>query len=517
MINIASEFTGAKAFKQAEKSTFNLEKNVKKLGKSLGLALSVSAVVAFGKASAKAFMDDQKSATKLANTLNNLGLAFQTVGVENFISQLSRTAAVADDVLRPAMEKLLTTTGSVAKSQELLQQAISISRGSGIDLETVINDLTKAYTGQTRGLEKYKLSLSRAELQAMSFEDVMIALNKQFKGSNAAYMTTYAYKMEVLTVAAGEAKETIGKGLVDALLILSGNTTVEGLAEDMQKLADATAWYLKQFAQHLKPYVDQIKNIIDGIRVVIDFFATNQTGASFGQSAADQFKKGLEEQRALAPKAGNNAVTGYKKTAAQIKAEQDAIKLSKANIAATKANTAEIKRQAIAKKQNALFDLDIIQRMAALQGKITDEEKLRLNLQLALLTGNEAQAAKLAGELADSIDKTGQLKKWLNELPDANNPFKGWDEWLKNFKANLATVTAVAPSGAPAMNGSGLDFGGNRIGSLVPNFTAPPLGTYGQPTQVNLNLDGKQVASVLLDQSMSGSQSYINRRTGGFE
>ncbi len=54
----------------------------------------------------------------------------------------------------------------------------------------------------------------------MKFADVQEKLNKQFSGANAAYLDTYAGKMGVLGTAAGEASEIIGKGLIDALMIL---------------------------------------------------------------------------------------------------------------------------------------------------------------------------------------------------------------------------------------------------------------------------------------------------------
>jgi hypothetical protein len=79
-----------------------------------------------------------------------------------------------------------------------------------------------AYVGQTRGLRKYSLGLSQAELKTMSFADVQKRLTKQFSGANAQYLTTYAGKMGILSNAAGEAQETIGKGLVDALTLLAG-------------------------------------------------------------------------------------------------------------------------------------------------------------------------------------------------------------------------------------------------------------------------------------------------------
>jgi hypothetical protein len=132
--------------------------------------------------------------------------------------------------------------------------------------------------------------------------------------------------------------------------------------------------------------------------------------------------------------------------------EREKLKTIKTTLDATKKNTAELKKQATAKKQSALFDLEKIGLVAALQGKITAEEKLRLELQMALLTGNEDLATKLSGQLANSIDKTGELKKWLTTLPDANNPFKGWDEWLKNFKSELATIGNGVVSRSPSGN-----------------------------------------------------------------
>lgn len=518
LINIASEFTGKKAFQQAEKATKNLDFSVKKLGKSLGVALSVSAVVAFGKASAKAFIEDEKAAKMLANTVDNLGLSFANPQISKFIDEMERATGVADDMLRPAMAKLLSTTGSVANSQALLNQAIGISRGSGEDLSTVIDDLTKAYTGQTKGLEKYKLGLTKAELQAMTFEQIMGKLNNRFKGANAAYMDTYAYKMDLLTAAAGRAQETIGKGLIDALMELTGNTDIQGLISDIDSFAQGLADTLVLVGKLLAP-------IVNGLRGIFKFLGTTSEGGAFGQSAADQFKKGLENNKALYPKEGNNAIYGYKMTAEQkaaadaaAKAEAAAAKRAKDLANMLKKNTTELKRQATAKKQNALFDLDIIQRMAALQGKITEEEKLRLNLQLALLTGNEVQAAKLAGQLADSIDKTGQLKKWLTELPDANNPFKGWDEWLKNFKANLASVTSFAPAtvNPPATNAGGFNV---SVGASTTGVTSSATGDIIINIAGSVTSEEDLVAKIragIQSGSLSGKPSDIGRLAGMF-
>ena len=81
-INIGSEFTGKKAFKDAESSTAKLQKGIKNLAKSFGIALSVGSVVAFGKAAARAFIEDEAAAAKLTKTVNNLGLGFEDARVQ---------------------------------------------------------------------------------------------------------------------------------------------------------------------------------------------------------------------------------------------------------------------------------------------------------------------------------------------------------------------------------------------------------------------------------------------------
>jgi hypothetical protein len=178
-IDIAAEYKGNPAFKKAEKDVSSLEKSVKKLGKQLASVFAAQKIYAFGKASLKAFEEDQKSVAALGNAVKNLGLAFESPRIEDFISKLSKSAGVADEELRPALQALLTTTESVTKSQQMLSDAINISRGSGVDLATVSQDLANAYVGITKGLKKYNLGLTQAELKSSSFLDIQNALNKQ--------------------------------------------------------------------------------------------------------------------------------------------------------------------------------------------------------------------------------------------------------------------------------------------------------------------------------------------------
>jgi hypothetical protein len=68
-IPITSEFKGKKAFNQAGKATTALDKSVKRLGSSLLAVFSVQKITQFGKAAAKAFIEDEKAASRLAQSV----------------------------------------------------------------------------------------------------------------------------------------------------------------------------------------------------------------------------------------------------------------------------------------------------------------------------------------------------------------------------------------------------------------------------------------------------------------
>jgi len=527
VINIASEFTGKKAFKQAEKATFDLDKSVKKLGRSLGLALSTTAVVAFGKAAAKAFAEDEAAAARLSKTVDNLGLSFANPQITSFIDTLSHASGVIDDELRPAMQKLLTTTGSVAKSQELLKLAIEASRGSGIDLATTSQDIASAYVGVTRGLRKYNLGLTQAELQAASFTTIQEKLNAQFGGSNAAFLATYAGQMQVLTVAAGEAKETIGAGLIDAFRIIAGDTTITDLSGKIQRLATNIADFFRGVAQGFRDLANMpvIKQLLQLAGMMLKI-AGKVAGAFI-----DPFIKEGARQRGngIAPASANTHLASLTATAnakAAAKAEADAKKRAAALLKSQKANTAELKKQNLTKKQSALFDMEQIQIIAALKGNISKEERTRLELQLALLTGNTTEADKLSQQLANSIDSTGNLAKYLRTLPDANNPFKNWDAYLDGIIAK-AKLAAGAGGGGTTTTPPTTNVPANTNPFPDPSASVPEInrergnfygsGNVGAQTIV-VAIDGREVARSLQDQSMSAGQvAYLNRRTGGFD
>lgn len=196
-----------------------------KAGKAIGAAFAAAAVAAgayavkIGIDGVKAAIEDEKAQTQLALALKNATGATeaQIKATEAYILQTSLATGVTDDELRPALQRIAISTGSLTEAQDLLSTALDVSTATGKPLETVANALSKAYDGNSAALGKLGIGLSAAELKTMSFEQVQGKLSDLFGGAAAANAETYSGRIARMQVAFNEAKETIGFALLPIL------------------------------------------------------------------------------------------------------------------------------------------------------------------------------------------------------------------------------------------------------------------------------------------------------------
>ena len=414
-IGIGAEYKGRPAFKKADKDILGLQAGVKSLAKAyIGLAGAQKAF-RYATASVKAFAQDDAAIRTLSKTLDNLGLAYEQTNVENFIAGLESTFHVADDLLRPAFAKLVQVTQSYTKSKELLTVALNASAGAGVDLTTTVSDLSQAYVGNLKGLKKYNLGLTNAELATMSYQQIVELLNKTFSGQASLAADSYAKKLDALTIASGNAQEIIGKGLVDAISTAFGGGDIEKATKNIEAMAGGVA------------------EIVRGLGDVARLSGFSLLSNVFG-ALADKRNALATKDRKFDPRTGNMpdlTPAGLKIIMARKKADADAVKRQKELAALAQKQVKAIKEQTALQKAKALLDqssmvmnMDLIQNTAALMGKITDDEALRLKLQQAILLGNSQEAGNLAQQLLASQIASVKLA--------ATNPVNGWSKYLSD-------------------------------------------------------------------------------------
>jgi hypothetical protein len=530
-IRIAAIFDN-KGLKQADKGIKGLTSSVRKLAGAAGIGLSTAAVVNFGNRAMKAFAENEKSAARLATVIKNLGLAFETPAIEASLDRMSAKFGFEGEVLREAFQKLITSTGSALKAQELLNTSLDIAAGSGVDLLTVNQDLAAAYVGQTRGLRKYNLGLTQAQLKTLKFEDALDLLTGSFKGAAGAELETYSGQMRVLQEASDNAQEIIGGGLIDSLMILSGDTSVEDLAESMTELAESTSTALTQ----LSSFGKGVKDIFGGVATVVEKFIL--TTDPFVDLIVEGDPSGfMDRPRARAGRffqGGQDSILEAQRNRARAKAEADRLKAEAARLKLEKQRALlEKQRLAREKQQNALLkasqtlDLERIGIAAALKGQISETDQISLRLQLALLNENDEAATRLSALLTDAVKRQNELNAMLLATPEAPNPFRNWKVPTYDFGGNLlgTPVPNFVPPAyaipAPALT-MPETVPNPYTGGALPGFERRELpggrGFIDVPLpriNVTVELDGKVVSDAIrdstLNESLSGSFSEVNR------
>jgi hypothetical protein len=551
LVSLVAEWKGQAAFNKAETATDKLSKGVKKLGRSLGLALGAAGLAKFAKDSIKAFADEEKSIAMLSNALDNLGMGKQADQIYAYIDALQMATGVSDDQLRPAFQRLATAGLNAADAQSVLGLALDISAGSGKDLDAVSVALSRAVTGNTTALSKLGVGLTKDELKTMSLNEIMLKLADTYKNSAAKAADTFAGKMARLNVAIDTAKETIGKGLIDGLILATGSASIDDLQTKIVNLGTNLAaifvatgnliyenWFLIKQLGIAMVAVFTAGKIYAGVAALIAII--KKLRAAFVLLRAEGFAAAVATAAAINPVAGVAAaaalvatiIAGNKALEAFNKSKDEAVdkfvlpdftgltdidieeqkRLEALKIKAAKAQEKAAKEAIKLAKLSKVFDLSYIQIYAALQGQLTEEERTRVRLQLALLEENVGAADHLSKKLADSQGKTSMLSTFLRTLPDAKNPFEKWGDYLKAIELEAKRIGAMSFTTAATDGTAAQPFGvGGSLGledlrgqsAAVPNIN------------IVVELDGDAVGGAVRDSSinssLSGSFNTVNR------
>ena len=391
LIDVAAEFTGKRAFDKAGSATTKLEKNVKSLGRTLGLTFSAAAVLAYGKASVKAAAADQKAQQQLALALKNVGLGRDAATAEGYIQRIKKEFAIVDEKLRPAYSRLAIATRDTAETQRLMGIAMDISASTGKDLDSVTSALAKAFLGSNTALSKLGVGISKADLATKSFDDITKQLAATFAGAAVKSANSVSGSMDKLSIATTNAKETIGVGLITAFSNLAGNGDVDKAVGKIDSVA-ASLSKMIVVASKLKWYDWIIGGITGGtITDITKFKGMGNTPLTGGSNMDTQKADAAAKKAAAAEIARIKAVAAAKAKADKVAASND-LKLKQA------ASAFDLQKIQIAAALKNTYDKDDRLRLLALQEIENDngEAALKYIDQLNILT-KEQQTNKLNG------------------------------------------------------------------------------------------------------------------------
>jgi hypothetical protein len=458
-----------KGTKQAVKGIGGLEKSFKKMGlaSKLSFAAATTAVTAFTKKAVTAALEESKAVAVLNKSLDNLGLAFASTGVNAYIDSLQRATGVSEDLLRPAFGRLIRSTNDLGKAQQLLALSLDISAATGKSADAVAASLSKAYLGQNTALGRLGVGLSKAELASSSFEEIQAKLTTLFAGSAKAAADTYAGSVAKLQIAAKEASETIGFALIDGIQRLGDEQGIDDAADSMQRFAS------------------EISFAVTGIAVLADTISNNALAKGlnnllkFGPVAM-----AISELSRLGKATVASETTATNRQSPRV-AEQAAAKAAKSRKTEIADRTKILgltKAQAANEKLSRMFDMDAIQLAAALQGKLSKEDEARVKALQALKTDDKNDDIKALSDLEAAkrqatFDEIARLKLIVDESKKAN------EEILADARARISALSkASLPSAAAYSVGAA---GSTFAPGLAEAQSAIAAGTFGDMGGLN--------------------------------
>jgi len=210
-----------KADKETRSFTNKLD-DALKVGAAAFLAVGAAAAtmaVKIGVDAVKAAIEDEKAQVSLAQTLRNTTEATdqQIKAVEDYIDKTARATGVTDDQLRPSLDRLIRSTGDVTKAQKLQTLALDIAGGTGKDLATITEGLSKLYDGNFSALKRLGVPLDDTIVKNKDLDAALKVLSETFAGQADAAANTFAGRMARISVAVEGAQEQIGFALLPIL------------------------------------------------------------------------------------------------------------------------------------------------------------------------------------------------------------------------------------------------------------------------------------------------------------
>jgi hypothetical protein len=512
-INIGSKLD-AKGFKQAETATEKLTKNVKNLASTLGLAFGTAAVVAYGKASVKAALESQAEQERLNNILRvTTGATQSQIDVLNEQADaLERIGVVTGGNIKTTQSQLATFDLQISTIKTLtpaILDYVTAEKGataSASDFKSMTNGLAQALNGNFASLTRTGFVLDEVTKKTIKegteterAAALVKVLNSTYKDFNANLRNTDSGKMQVLANTAREVQTIIGAGIIDSLKLLSEDTTIDGLTVKMKQLALATSDVSTGFALFLK----DVKDGLEADPILGSFFGwlldDIGSGIIFEKAGKERRERLAYNKNEHKAKQLNLAVDNKadKLTKAQV-AAQNKLLSTQRKIAAEKKKQEILDKAALVLAQGQkLFDEEGIQLAAAAQGKLTEEERVRValkkdiyELEAAINEENISAAARLSNSMVANAQKLAGLRGDMIGLNDIENPFTAWLETLKQMALELAKLANIKPPTALPMGGAMAEplYKYNSLSQqLVPGTTErSPMGYGGGQFDMNL-------------------------------
>jgi hypothetical protein len=451
MIGIGAEYKGRGAFRQAETATEKLTKSVRNLAGAFGIAFGTRAIVNFAKVSLKAFQESEAQQQRLARllTVTNDASAAQIAILTRQADALEQLGVVSAGSITQVQSQLATFDLQILTINKLtpaILDYVTAEKGAAAtadDFKAATNGLAQALNGNFASLTKtgFVLDDVTKELISTGTESqraaaIVKVLDSTYKGFNRSLRDTPSGQFIILSNAADDARVIIGEGLTKAIKSAFGGGDIESANNNIKEMGQVISDIIQGLGT-MTGAVVKLVQATDKLTLGRVFQNMRESGG-----ANTPFDPMAMKAPSLTPEFMSLLKAQQKADALAVKRQKERTAELKKQTKEQKAQAALAKAKALLEKSGTLFDMDLIQNTAALMGKVTADETVRLKLQQAILLGNADEAGNLAQQLAGSQIEAMKLS--------STNPLGGFTDALKAALKGVRDLRdALALLGAP--------------------------------------------------------------------
>jgi hypothetical protein len=208
------------------------------------------AIAVMGVTSLEAAMKVEKSQANLKTAIEDAGVSFKTA--QPFIESAGKSMAnfgfTTDDTYA-ALAKMTAALGSPKEALDSLNVAADLARFKNMSLTEASNLLSRASTGQAKGLADLGIKMGVTIAKGASYADILDMIEKKARGAASAYGETLAGKLDIAKAKFEELQIAVGEKLVPIAIKFTDWVTKTALPQ------------LEKLFKYISDNIDTIKTL----------------------------------------------------------------------------------------------------------------------------------------------------------------------------------------------------------------------------------------------------------------
>ncbi len=196
----------------------------------------------------------------------------------NFASELSKIAAIDDDVIVGQLALARNFAKTDEQAQKLVSAAANLAAATGVSLETAVDQLGKTLDGTAGRLNETVPALRGVSSEALKAGAAIDIVAEKFAGAASAKAQTYEGRMNALGVAFGNFQQAVGDAIINNETLNSALKDTTDVIITLTEVLQGSGKSFEEIKQFMAKIADSAKVLAAPITFLVNTFILLENG-----------------------------------------------------------------------------------------------------------------------------------------------------------------------------------------------------------------------------------------------